>query len=126
MTQLQLLNDLAVVMAQVVFWVSVGFVIGVSTFWPWWKTNLGLTIVLKTACIAAILLPFNLHVLLGINEDTIAWRWFGVIMLGGIAAVIVWRFIVMWVIQRYDPPPTKSGREALGNARQRWKFRTAK
>ena len=126
MTQLQILDDLEIIVTQVVFWVSVGFVLGVSTFWPWWKNDLGWTIIIKTACITGILVPFILHLYFGINESTLFWRWTTLVLFSMIAIVMAWRFTVLWVIQRYSPPPMKSGRAAYGKARMRWKIRRSR
>lgn len=110
MTQIQFLNDAGTVGFHYVFWASVLFVLGVSTFWPWWKTDLGWTIVLKTACIAAILFPFFLHLILGVNVETLFWEWWRLITFFMVGNIIVWRFFVILIIQRYNPPPVKSGR----------------
>jgi hypothetical protein len=123
MSQVQFLSDVDKILIQTVFWISVGFVVGVSTFWPWWKTDLGWTIVLKTAAIAALLLPANLHDLFGIQAGTLAWAWWVTTSFASVGIVIVWRFIVMYILQRYNPPPVKSGRKTYGQARNRWKTR---
>jgi hypothetical protein len=116
-TQIQLLMDISNILVQLVFWLCVGFVAGTSTFWPWWKTDLGWNIILKTAIIADILLPVNLHILFGINIRTLFWQWWGVVNFGAIGVVVTWRFAVLWTIQRYNPPPAKSGRAAFKSYR---------
>lgn len=99
MTQLQLLNDLGNILAQVVFWVCFAFVLVVSTYWAWWKADFGWTIMLKIACLAAVLLPFNLQLLLGINVMTYFWRWEVVVTFALVAVTIVWRAFVIWQLQ---------------------------
>lgn len=123
MSQVHVLHDVSVVLVQVVFWVCLQFCVTVSLFWPWWKTDLGWTIVLKTACIAALLLPANLSIVFGINVMTPAWQWTGAVLLGLVALIVLWRQVVIWVLQSYDPPPTKDARSAAGRARLRWKQR---
>lgn len=108
MTQLRFINDLGVILVQVTFWVCVVFIISTSIFWPWWKTDLGWTIILKTACLGAILLPPNLTLIFGINTTSFFWRWESVATFAGIAMTIIWRGIVIWLLQRRDPPPMKS------------------
>ncbi len=125
MSQQQFLFDLGIILAQVVFWESALFCISVSFFWPWWKQDLGWTIVLKTAAIGLILLPFNLHVWFPGTFPiySLPWEWVRTVAFASVGVILLWRFIVIYVIQRYSPPPTKSGRQELGDARRRWKAR---
>lgn len=119
MSQYQLLSDIADVLVVAIFWISIAFCVAVSTFWKWWETDFGWTIVLKTAAIGLILLPGNLHFMFGLNPETLGWRWLGITCFALVGVIIVWRFVVLWTVQRYDPPPTKSGRAEFRLARRR-------
>jgi len=101
------------------FWTALAFCAGVSVFWPWWKTDLGWTIVLKTLCLAIILLPYELRTLFHVDNGATGFQWMATIAFAAIPLIIAWRFAVILAIQRYDPPPTAS---AWG-ARGRWKAR---
>ncbi len=118
MTQAELLAEIGTVLVHVTFWVSAAYIAGVSTFWPWWKTDLGWTIVLEAAAIMVVLLPFELHALFGLDPGGLAFTWLRLAAFAAVPVILVWRFVVTLVIQLLDPPPVKRS-----GARQRWKQR---
>jgi hypothetical protein len=103
------LQDTRVVLVQVVFWICLLHVIGVSTFWPWWQHSLGQSIIYKTAAISAILLPTNLYYVFHIQvADSPAWQWYSVVCFGVIGVMVVWRFIALYQEQRKGRRKAKS------------------
>ena len=86
---------------QFLFWAGVVAVSVVSIFWPWWKTDLGRTIVLEISCLCAALFPSTLELELGVNANTIFWQWWVGITFFGAAIVTLWRIPVIWKYQRY-------------------------
>jgi hypothetical protein len=87
---------------QFVFWAAVVVTVGVSTFWPWWKTDLGRTIILEVICLATILLPSTLRLELQVNTDQTFWQWWVAITFFLAGCIIIWRAFVVWKYQRYE------------------------
>lgn len=113
MTQAQLIHDVTIVLVHATFWICFLFVPIVSTFWPWWKTDLGVTVAVKTAAIALILLRTELAWIFGINPQGTALVWLGLVSFAVVPAVVLWRLVIIWTLQKLDPPPTKSGRTSF-------------
>jgi hypothetical protein len=113
-TQIHLLTDVRTVLIEVVFLECILYTLGVSTFWAWWQTDFGWTIVLKTLAIAVVLLPANLLYVFHVDVNGLGWQWESVAGLALVGVMIAWRFLVTWTIQRFDPPPiTKSARRTF-------------
>ena len=95
-------DSVATLAIQVIFYTSIAFIIGVSFIWPWWQDQLGWSIITKTAALAIVLLQPMLIIWLGPNEFTSArWlSWFSVWVLFLVPAALIWRFIVIYRIQR--------------------------
>jgi hypothetical protein len=98
MTQAQLLTDVGQWLLNLTFAVSVLFPVLASLFWPWWDSWWGVNIITLEACIAATLLPSVLYADFGV--DNYVLRWVQVTSLGLVAAVIVWRGVLIWRTQR--------------------------
>ena len=92
----------ASVAIQVIFYVNVAFIAGVSFVWPWWRDQLGWSIIAKTAALSVVLFPSMLYFWFGSNAFTQApWlSWFSTWALFLVPAALVWRFIVIFRIQR--------------------------
>jgi len=119
MTQLLLLSDIRDALVECVFLECILYAAGVSTFWKWWQSDFGWTIVFKTLAIAIVLLPSNLYLVFNIQVGkSLAWQWESVAGLAIVGIMIAWRFVVTWTIQKLDPPTTKSGRRAFRAARR--------
>lgn len=98
----------------VVYYVFCSFIIctvATSLFWPWWKSDMGWTVVLEASCIVVLLFPSILGLALHVNVDTTFWQWWALVSFFLVGTIAWWRLLVIWVIQRYDPPVTKSGRK---------------
>jgi len=92
----------ATVAIEVIFYASIAFIGAVSFVWPWWRDQLGWSIIAKTAALAIILLQPMLYLWLGPNALTQApWlSWFSTCALFLVPAALVWRFVVIFRIQR--------------------------
>jgi hypothetical protein len=110
MSQVHLLNHAAAIILHAVSCLGIAFALGVSFFWPWWKTDLGWTVVLEAVAISVVLFPYDMHTWFNIRVDTLPWLWEQVLGTALVGLVLIWRFVIIWIIQRYDPPAMQSGR----------------
>ena len=87
------------------FWSVIGFVIAVSTFWPWWKSQLGWSIVAKSLALAIAVLPAMLVYWFGpaVYADAPWLQWVSVIGLWLVPPILAWRALVIWQAQRKSP-----------------------
>ena len=92
------------VIIQVGFWMSVAFIIGTSTFWPWWKTDLGWTIIFETLGLGILMFPTSMELEFGIKADTLTWQWIASLSFVFVVIVLPWRAVAIWRRQRYGPP----------------------
>lgn len=99
MTQLQFLADWASYAAGVAFWVCALWPALIAWFWPWWRHQWGLNMVIKTELIAFALLSTVLHREFGV-ADTFVLLWVTVAAVTLIPVVVVWRTILIWQGQR--------------------------
>jgi hypothetical protein len=84
---------------EAIFYSSVLFVAVVSSFWSWWKSQLGWTIIAKTAALTIAVFPAMLAFWLGRKEP--GWLdWVSVAALWAIPPVLAWRALVLWQVQR--------------------------
>ena len=92
----QLATKIAV---EAIFYTSVGFVVAVSLVWPWWKSQLGWTIVAKTLALIIAVFPAMLTYWFG--RQLPAWAdWLSILALWAIPPILVWRAVVIWQMQR--------------------------
>ena len=95
MTQ-QLAAEIAI---QAIFYTSVLFVAAVSAFWPWWRSQLGVTIIAKTLCLTVAVFPAMLTYWSGYHPPH--WVSYAAIYaLWLIPPILVWRAVVLWQVQR--------------------------
>lgn len=83
-----------------IFYSGVAFIIAVSLFWPWWKSQLGWTIIAKTVTLSLAVLPAMLMYWFGIGTP----RWLmyvSILALWAIPPILAWRAIVLWRVQRH-------------------------
>lgn len=76
------------------------FPVAIAYIWPWWKDELGWTMVLVDLLLSAALLPSFLHRALGVPINTYVFQWIVVISVGLIPIVIIWRTIVVFKTQK--------------------------
>jgi hypothetical protein len=110
---MRLLTEIAI---QAVFYSSLGFVIVLSTFWAWWRSQLGWTIAAKSLALAGAVFPAMFIYWFGINgfTESPVMRWLSVCVLLTIPPILVWRLIVLYRVQRstvtrYPPVPPRPG-----------------
>lgn len=103
----QILHNYDVVLVQAGFWVSLAFVLVVSTYWPWWKTDVGWTIILEAVGLGLLLMPSTTGLEFGWNTSDLFWQWFVAICFTFVFVIMPWRAVVIWRRQRYDLPVHK-------------------
>jgi hypothetical protein len=84
------------------FWSVLAFVAVVSTFWPWWRSQLGWTVTAKSLALAITVLPAMLTWWFGpaVFHDFPWLQWMSVIGLWLIPPILAWRALVIWQAQR--------------------------
>lgn len=85
-----------------IFYSALGFVLAVSFYWPWWKTQLGWSIAAKSLALALAVTPAMLTIWFGpvVYADA---PWLQAVAIGALMAVppiLVWRAVVIWRYQR--------------------------
>ncbi len=85
-----------------IFWSALGFVIVVSAFWPWWKSQLGWSIAAKSLTLALAVFPAMLAYWFGPSVYQRApWlQWVAIAALWLVPPILVWRAVVIWHAQR--------------------------
>ena len=84
---------------EAIFYSSIGFVILLSTFWAWWRTQLGWSIIAKSIALAMAVLPGMLVIWFGITV-TAPLQWVTLCALWAVPVILGWRLAVLWLIQR--------------------------
>ena len=91
------------------FLVTLLFPLVTSTFWKWWRSDLGWTITVMDILLCLTFMFPAIHLIFGLNDDTLFFQWFlSVLFL--VQPVVAWRAIVLYRAQR-DPVPG-NGRHA--------------
>jgi hypothetical protein len=94
-----LVTEIAV---QIIFWSGLAAPAVLGLFWPWWRSELGWSITAKTLALSGTLVSIMIYYLFGpgVLADSAALRWFTIIMLYTIPAIIWWRVWVIYKTQR--------------------------
>lgn len=99
MTQLQFLTGWVMSGAGVAFWTCALWPGITAVFWPWWRHQWGLNMVIKTELIALGLLATVLHREFGVmNVYVLLWTTAVAVTL--IPVVVAWRTVLIWRGQR--------------------------
>jgi hypothetical protein len=99
-SQAQLLADASNVLVLVIFTVSVLFTPVVSLYWPWWKNDLGRSIVSKSIAMALVFLFPALHLMFDGEFRTAPYQWFELACFALVPVIFVWRAVAIWRLQR--------------------------
>lgn len=85
-----------------IFYSALGFVAAVSFWWPWWKTQLGWSIVAKSLALALAVTPAMLTIWFGLEvyADAPWLQWVAIAALLAVPPILVWRAWVIWQLQR--------------------------
>lgn len=104
MTALQVTGQYAV---EAIFYTSIVFIAAISTFWPWWRSQLGWTITAKTLALVIAVTPAMLEYWFGptVYKDAPWLAWVTVAALACVPPVLAWRAIILWRIQRHQRDP---------------------
>ena len=94
-------QQITLVVIQVIFYSGIAVPAVMATFWPWWRSKLGWSIVAKTLCLSMALLRSMLIYWLGPAVADSAFRkWFTVVMLAAVPVILWWRVQVIFETQR--------------------------
>jgi hypothetical protein len=94
-----LITEIAI---QIIFWSGLAAPAVLALFWPWWRSELGWSITAKTMALSASLLTVMIYYFFGptVLADSSGLRWFTIVMLYIVPAIIWWRVWVIWKAQR--------------------------
>lgn len=82
------------------FWGCWVFVAVTSFYWPWWKTELGWSITVKSVAIALALVPAELRFWFPAYRETPPLEWLSISAVGAVPLILAWRATVIWRYQR--------------------------
>lgn len=100
MTQLQLLDDLAVIGVGILFWVCAVFPILIAIVWPWWQSWWGRNIASLEISLAVAFLPSILKLEFGVVPNTFLFGWLVVAAVFSAATIVIWRGVMIFLAQR--------------------------
>lgn len=90
------------IIIQVIFYSGIAAPAVLAAFWPWWRSELGWSIVAKTLALSLALLGSMLMYWLGpasVARSPVV-QWFTLVMLAAVPVIIWWRVWVIWKTQR--------------------------
>lgn len=96
--------------------INIGFAASVlfaplnSLWWPWWREAWGWNIVSLEVCIAGDLISSVLFVDFHLTSDMLQWA--TIVFLTLTIAIIIWRSIMIWRIQRAAAPESSTRQRA--------------
>ena len=92
----------SLIVIQVIFYSGFAAPAVMATFWPWWRSELGWSIVAKTLALTLALLPAMLIYWFGFNTftDSRAMQWFSICALAAVPVIVWWRVWVIFKAQR--------------------------
>lgn len=99
MAETQALLIAVQVVAGVLFWSSLAFPIITAIIWPWWKSWWGRNIVSLDLAIALTFFASVMHIEFGLTSTFTAFEWMDVVGLGAAAIIIIWRGIMVFLVQ---------------------------
>ena len=87
------------IVVEEIFYSSLGFVIAVSVFWPWWRSQLGWSICAKALAFGLAFTPAMVMYTFGAHAPT--WmQWGAVCSAALVGPILAWRAWVIWHAQR--------------------------
>lgn len=106
-------QQITTVVIQVIFYSGLAVPAVLALFWPWWRSELGWSIVAKTICLSLALLGAMLTYWFGpVGFTRSAFlQWFTIAALAAVPVVLWWRVWVIFKTQR-----SGSRRHYLGRA----------
>lgn len=101
---------------QAIFYTCLAFIAITSFYWPWWRTSLGWSLMLKTIALPLTIAPYMVSVFLGPRATQELWlQWVSAAAVLSVPPILVFRAAVIWWYQRHGrdpegkPPPRGSG-----------------
>ena len=95
-------DRVALIIIQVIFYSGFAAPIVMATFWPWWRSELGWSIVAKTLALSCALLGVMLVYWFGPTDfaQSAFMQWFTVVALAAVPVALWWRVWVIFKTQR--------------------------
>lgn len=90
------------IVIQVIFYSGLAAPAVMASFWVWWRSELGWSIVAKTLALSLALLPAMFLYWFGPTAFTTsdALRWFSIVALAAVPVILWWRVWVIFKTQR--------------------------
>lgn len=82
------------------FFSSLVFIVGYSILAPWWRHPVGRAVASLDVGLTFALLPSALHQLFGLSLISMFFAWYYGCTLFLVAAITLWRLVVIWTVQR--------------------------
>jgi hypothetical protein len=79
------------------------FVIQYTLSSPWWRDQVGRTVVMKDVCLLALLVPSSVLMVWPHALTPLQAEWIGVSSIGGVAIAMAWRMAVWYRIRKPWP-----------------------
>jgi hypothetical protein len=97
-TQAQLVADLTSDVVMAAFAASVLFIVTYTALAPWWRSQIGRSLIVLDTGLALVLAPSVLHRLLGVTLTTsLGFAWYYLASLALVAGSTLWR---TWIVAR--------------------------
>jgi hypothetical protein len=95
-------QDAARIAIEAIFYTSILFTAAVSMFWPWWRSQLGWSIIAKSFALAVAVLPAMIAYWFGtaVYARNPWLGWLSIAAMATIPLILVWRAAVLWHVQR--------------------------
>jgi len=92
---------IAAILVRAGFWLALLFTPVVSSYWPWWKHDLGWTIAAESWAFAVLLLPGQLTTWFGVHLEREAWWvWLQLLAFAVAISIFPWRAWATYRVQR--------------------------
>jgi hypothetical protein len=87
---------------EAIFYTSLGFTAAVSVFWPWWRSQLGWSIIAKSLALTVAVLPAMIAYWFGaaVYARNPWLGWLSIAAMATIPLILTWRAVVLWHVQR--------------------------
>jgi hypothetical protein len=104
LTQLQLIADLGDDLVMTAFFAALLFIVSYTAMAPWWRTQIGISLIVVDTGLVLALGPSVLHRMFGLSlADQVWYGWYFCASLTLVAAGVLWRTAVM-VRDNWDNP----------------------
>ena len=104
MTQMQFLTDATAWLINITFWVTLAFPVVSRVFWDWTRHPWGRNIVAFDLAITFTFLGAVLYHDWRLSKHyLLLFLWIQTCSLASAPAIVLWRLVIIWRVQRYGP-----------------------